>query len=543
MSFTINIPVNETVVARNERLKNQELGEHLQLLKCMKIAFLAQKRVNDDGSSTLDIDRLNAHITRRDQLLATPLVNMTPAELADFSTMKQSITQTGISGTYDHDRFRPVLTERAKSGQGGERRIIFSGAASSGDFTFVTPDKTISVVVRELILSDTNYNVEIYGYIVGVDNSVEMARLGNGGEIIKSPVGTNVPEVSAITEQWYDADQNVAPSYVNNNMNTPITEYVYFVPQKSIQLSQLYSLIESHGGLDVAVVANTIEQVAGDTMGSQLWGTWYYSYAHTGAGSVFNKSDVLFHLKSDTMVTTDASSNVSSWTDLVGGSTSFSQPVQLNQPSQVTDNRGQTAVLFRPDIKRQFLYNDVGIESLTDKTIIFVTRGWEGYTVPYLGGMYRSYVSLSYGSGPNHIGDPTVLRVGIGVNDQYKIYARTLSDISSSVTALYGQQPKQSHNYPAVYNNLFSSSINTSTGLFRTTSTIDLGAPTPIQRFWESNTTGTGLRNLFVIGSDVPVYAGYRPFYMYEVLVINKPTLTPTEITNLNAYIASTYGQ
>jgi len=536
MSFTINIPVNETVVARNERLKNQELGEHLQLLKCMKIAFLAQKRVNDDGSSTLDMDRLNAHITRRDQLLATPLANMTPAELADFSTMKQSITQTGISGTYDHDRFRPVLTERAKSGQGGERRIIFSGAAASGDFTFVTPDKTISVVVRELILSDTNYNVEIYGYIVGVDNSVEMARLGNGGEIIKSPVGTNVPEVSAITEQWYDADQNVAPSYVNNNMNTPITEYVYFVPQKSIQLSQLYSLIESHGGLDVAVVANTIEQVAGDTMGSQLWSSYYYSYAHTGAGSVFNKSDVLFHLKSDTMVTTDASSNVSSWTDLVSGSTSFSQSVQLNQPSQVTDNRGQPAVLFRLDIKKQFLNNGVGVESLTDKTLIYITRGYEGYTPPYSNNKYNSMEFFSEGTAY-----PTGIGAALLPNDNYWFGVVTSTDRCSS-GGLVTPIPR-SGLYPSVYTNVFRSSINSSNGSFITTSTLP-SQPTNATRTYGTTTTGTGPRNLHILGTSLRsggIY--YRPFYMYEVLVINKPTLTPTELTNLNAYIVSTYGQ
>jgi len=542
MSFTINIPVNETVVARNERLKNQELGEHLQLLKCMKIAFLAQKRVNDDGSSTLDIDRLNAHITRRDQLLTTPLANMTPAELADFSTMKQSITQTGISGTYDHDRFRPVLTERAKSGQGGERRIIFSGAASSGDFSFVTPDKTISVVVRELILSDTNYNVEIYGYIVGVDNSVEMARLGNGGEIIKSPVGTNVPEVSAITEQWYDADQNVAPSYVNNNMNTPITEYVYFVPQKSIQLSQLYSLIESHGGLDVAVVANAIEQVAGDTMGSQLWSSYYYTYAHTGAGAVFNKSDVLFHLKSDSLVTTDASSNVSSWTDLVSGSTSFSQSVQLKQPSQVTDNRGQTAVLFRPDIKEQFLNNNVGVESLTDKTLIYITRGWEGYTAPYSYGSV-SFEFFSYSAGADTSVNPTAISTLIKPNDRYTIQTSTFDDICSSRSSLNNQAPFAWQHYPYVYNDLFYTSIDSTTSVFSVQSTIDMGNLTPIQRAWNAIITGTGQRNLFTLGGEGIVGSYYRPFYMYEVLVINKPILTPTELTNLNAYIASTYGQ
>jgi len=542
MSFTINIPTNETVVARNERLKNQELGEHLQLLKCMKIAFLAQKRVNDDGSSTLDMDRLNAHITRRDQLLTTPLANMTPAELADFSTMKQSITQTGISGTYDHDRFRPVLTERAKSGQGGERRIIFSGAAASGDFTFVTPDKTISVVVRELILSDTNYNVEIYGYIVGVDNSVEMARLGNGGEIIKSPVGTNVPEVSAITEQWYDADQNVAPSYVNNNMNTPITEYVYFVPQKSIQLSQLYSLIESHGGLDVAVVANAIEQVAGDTMGSQLWGTWYYSYAHTGAGSVFNKSDVLFHLKSDTMVTTDASSNVSSWTDLVSGSTSFSQSVQLNQPSQVTDNRGQTAVLFRPDIKKQFLNNNVGVESLTDKTLIYITRGYEGYSPVYTYGPAISYEYFSYSAGYGTNTNPTAIGTLIRPNDQYNINTSTYYDQCSSGAYLYNRTPFGYGNYPDLYNNLYMSSINSQTGHFTTNSTVAMSLQPYIQRGWTSVVTGTNTRDLFTLGAVLTPSSYHRPFYMYEVLVINKPTLTPTELTNLNAYIASTYG-
>jgi len=331
MAISTTIPTNETSVQRNERIKNNELDEQLQLLQLFKISYNANKRINDDGTSNLDLVEIDRHINRRKTLLNNALTNYNQSDLNDYNSMVQSTIITDTK-SYNHDRFRPVMVTNANGvtpNQLFERRIIFSNLVS-GDVVLASPDKNMGVVVQEVYLDSVQYNMRLKCYIVGVDNYSEMVGLQLSSEILRVPAGSK-PEITIPSEQWHDADSNIAPEYIQGTLlNGALNEYIYMVPNHLVYMSTLSRLSFPHGGLGISQLAKTIEKVPGDGYGTSLWNVEYPPL--NGIAGVVNTAPTIHFMHDKGLTMYSDNVRIKYWDSLSVPVTQLRQTTYLNMP-------------------------------------------------------------------------------------------------------------------------------------------------------------------------------------------------------------------
>jgi len=188
MSFTVRTITNETTAAKSEREKNEFLSEVVSFLDYVHTSTLSGFKqsegvLNDD---IYDNNELINHKTKITNLLNKTIVGMTPSELTEYNSTKSKNNSTTISGIHTHDIFRDVLTRQGSdTSQSNNRRLVFSALSQSGKIVFMTPDRNIAVVIKDVYVSTTDLGLEVDGYIVGSDMFNLFNGLGKDAMIIR----------------------------------------------------------------------------------------------------------------------------------------------------------------------------------------------------------------------------------------------------------------------------------------------------------------------------------------------------------------------
>jgi len=248
---------SNTYVKTEDDIKNEETTSEQNMLDVIsraKLSGIAKSDGSNDDSA--DIAALKNQQQINSTILATPIVQMPPSLLQLLNSSK-AVTNPNFYGPYEHDEFKPVYTIAApRVAQFNERRISFNAVPKMGRMCFVSTDKKLALIVREVYLSTVAPSIDINGYVVLVDNINELQTLGNDGVItnVKTRAGSILEQSTG--KIWNNVDEDLAITYTMNNLVKPVNHYSFYYSDVTINLQTIHTLSVNHGGFNYASLSS-----------------------------------------------------------------------------------------------------------------------------------------------------------------------------------------------------------------------------------------------------------------------------------------------
>jgi len=240
-----------------DEIKNEDTTSEQNMLDVIARAKSSGIARTDGASDdAADVAVIKQQQTTNATILATPVVAMPPSLLQLLNTAK-SVTNLTYYGPYLHDEFKPVYTVAGpRVAQFNERRITFNAVPKMGKMCFISTDKKLALIIREVYLSTLVPNIDINGYVVLIDNTTELQTLGNNGVItdIKTRAGTVLEQSSG--KVWNNVDEDLAITYTMNNLLAPVSHYSFYYSDVTINLQTIHALSVNHGGFNYAALSS-----------------------------------------------------------------------------------------------------------------------------------------------------------------------------------------------------------------------------------------------------------------------------------------------